>query len=104
MTAPAEATGGLCASGQGSRQGITACPNRQRGWAVLAARENRGWTLAECAHASGFSVRQIVEWEHGRRGLTIESLGRLARAYAMTREEVSAIVLGDAPQHTRAQE
>ncbi|WP_122038279.1 helix-turn-helix transcriptional regulator [Asaia bogorensis] len=91
-------------TGQGSRHRTTACPNVRRGWAVVAARENRGWALDECAHASGFSVRQIVEWEYGRRGLTIESLGRLARAYAMTREEVSAIVLRDAPQHTRARE
>jgi len=67
---------------------------RRRGHAVLAARETRGWTLEECAESSGFSVRQIAEWEHGSRGLTIESLRHLARGYGMKHEEVTAIVMG----------
>lgn len=67
---------------------------RRRGHAVLSARETRGWTLEECAESSGFSVRQITEWEHGSRGLTIESLCRLARGYGMKQEEVTAIVMG----------
>lgn len=67
---------------------------KQRGYAVLAARESRGWSLDECAEATGFSVRQITAWEHGSHGLTLESLRRLVRGYGMKQEEVIAIVMG----------
>lgn len=77
---------------------------KQRGHAVLATRENRGWTLEECAAATGFSVGQIIRWEHGRHCLTIASLSRLAQGYAMNHSEVVAIVMGAKPDMTAAAE
>jgi len=67
---------------------------KRRGYAVLAARESRGWSLDECAKATGFSVRQIMAWEHGSHGLTLESLRRLALGYSLRQEEIAAIVTG----------
>ncbi|NVN44486.1 helix-turn-helix transcriptional regulator [Asaia siamensis] len=77
---------------------------KQRGYAVLAARENRGWTLEECAAVTGFSVGQITSWEHGRHCLTMASLSRLAQVYAMNHSEVVAIVMGEKPDMTAAAE
>ncbi|WP_408870663.1 helix-turn-helix domain-containing protein [Asaia sp. HN010] len=83
-----------CAPRPGSASRRSIERRKRRGYAVLAARESRGWSLEECSASSGFSVRQIMAWERGIHGLTLESLSRLARGYGMKHEEVITIVMG----------
>lgn len=68
----------------------------KRGHAVLAVRESRGWSLEECAQATGFTVARIMKWENAKFGISINSLNKLASGYAMTDHEVMSIVMAQA--------
>lgn len=51
---------------------------------VRALRKQKGWTLEELAHRAGMHVTYLSGLERGRRNPTLNVIGHLARALAVT--------------------
>lgn len=60
----------------------------QFGHNVRAARQRRGWTQEDLAHATGLATVQVSRIERGRREVRLTTLLRLVRALDVTADEL----------------
>jgi transcriptional regulator with XRE-family HTH domain/uncharacterized cupin superfamily protein len=72
-------------------------PRRHAGDRLRLLREGHGWSIERVAHAAGLTERLVVRIERGDRGMPLEALLKLARAFGRPLRELIGMTVASEP-------